>query len=140
MNKLIIIGNLTRDPEERVTADGRVVVNFTVAVNRIVKQGDHPQADFFRVSAWDMLGDRCGKYLSKGKKVCVEGAVRAHAYTDERGQARASLEVTAREVHFLTPKGQQSDGDQIPPNDNPPPEYDNNGGFTDVDLDETPFP
>lgn len=138
MNKLIIIGNLTRDPEERVTADGRVVINFTVAVNRYVKQGDHPQADFFRVSAWDMLGERCGKYLSKGKKVCVEGTVRAHAYTDERGQARASLEVSAREVHFLTPRGQQADGETIPPNDNPPPEY-GNDGFTEVDSDDLPF-
>ena len=67
MNRLTIIGNLTRAPEARATADGSVVTAFTVAVNRGSKNG-HPVADFIRVSAWNKLGENCEKYLDKGKK------------------------------------------------------------------------
>lgn len=103
MNKLIIIGNLTRDPEVR-EFDGKLCCTFTVAVNRRVRSNAHPQADYVRVSAWEQLGDRCAKYLAKGKKVCVEGPVCAHGYNDNAGQVRASLEMTARDVEFLTPR------------------------------------
>lgn len=138
MNKAIFIGNLTRDPEMRYV-DDRACCNFTVAVNRRVRAGAHPQADYIRVSAWDKLGETCYTYMSKGKKVYVEGRIRTHAYIDDRNQPRANLELIATDVEFLSPKGQQADGDPIPPNDNPPPEYSGNGGFTDVDLEETPF-
>ena len=105
MNKIIIIGNLTRDPEWRDVQDAGCCM-FTVAVNKRVRADQHPQADYFRVTAWRGLGELCQKYLVKGRKVCVEGTVRAHAYTDNRGETRASLEVTADAVEFLTPKGQ----------------------------------
>ena len=106
MNKLIIIGNLTRDPERRDTSNGKSVVTFTVAVNRRTSS-DHPEADFFRVSAWDNLGDICYRYLAKGRKVAVTGRVEAHGYKDNHGVVRASLEVTANQVEFLTPRSQQ---------------------------------
>ena len=77
MNKLIIIGNLTRDPELRTTQDGTAVCNFTVAVNRKARTDGHPEADYFRVTAWRTLGESCAKYLTKGKKVCVIGAISA---------------------------------------------------------------
>ena len=105
MNRLTIIGNLTRAPEARATADGNTVTAFTVAVNRGSKNG-HPVADFIRVSAWNKLGENCEKYLDKGKKVCVTGPVRASAYMGQDGAPRASLEMTALEVEFLTPKGE----------------------------------
>ena len=105
MNKVMIIGNLTRDPEMRMTADGTECCNFTVAVNRRVRNGAHPEADYFRVTAWRELGQICGQYLAKGKKVCVIGSVRAQAYVDNNGKARATLEVSAQDVEFLTPKG-----------------------------------
>ena len=66
MNKLIIIGNLTRKPELGQTPDGVPVCNFTVAVNRRVKSGAHPEADYFRVAAWRALGESCATYLGKG--------------------------------------------------------------------------
>ncbi len=129
MNRLTIIGNLTRAPEAHATADGNTVTAFTVAVNRGSKNG-HPVADFIRVSAWNKLGENCEKYLDKGKKVCVTGPVRASAYTGQDGVPRASLEMTALEVEFLTPKGENVE--------NGVPAADEAGGFEAVDED-VPF-
>ena len=103
MNKLMIIGNLTNEPELRSTADGKEVCTFTVAVNRR-KSNQNPQADFFRVNAWGEKGKVCKQYLTKGKKVCVTGQVSVHAYTAQDGSARGSLEVFAEDVEFLSPK------------------------------------
>lgn len=113
MNKITIIGNLTKDPDVRTTTGGDEVTTFTVAVNRRT-QSDHPEADFFRVSAWRQLGEICAKYLAKGEKVAVLGSVRANAYTDAHGNPRASMEVTAQEVYFLSPRGQADDAPQQP--------------------------
>ena len=106
MNKLTIIGNLTRAPELRMTDGGINVCTFTVAVNRRVKKDAHPEADYVRVTAWRELGNTCAKYLDKGRKVCVVGTVRAAAYIDNQGTARATLELTAEDVEFLTPRAQ----------------------------------
>lgn len=114
MNKLTIIGNLTKDPELRTTTTGKDVCSFTVAVNRKMtsqqrQSGEQPAADYFRVSAWGERGTSCGKYLSKGKKVCVVGAVSVDTYTGNDGTTRASLEIKfADEVEFLSPAGQVS--------------------------------
>ncbi len=105
MNKLIIIGNLTRKPELRKAPDGTPVCNFTVAVNRRVKDGAHPEADYFHVAAWRKIGENCARYLDKGRKVCVVGSVSAHAYNGNDGSVRTSLDVEADDVQFLTPKG-----------------------------------
>ena len=106
MNKLFIIGNLTRDPEMRTMPDGRTVCNFTVACNKRVRQGAHPEADYFRCTAWDKLAENCGKYLAKGKKVNVIGPVGLSHYADQNGEIRYYLQVNAQDVEFLTPKGQ----------------------------------
>jgi single-strand DNA-binding protein len=82
-----------------------------------------PDADFFRVSVWDALGENCAKYLSKGKKVAVVGAVSVHAYKTQNGEPGASLEVIAQEVEFLSPRSdsvdQQSGITKANPADNP---------------------
>lgn len=114
MNKLIIIGNLTRDPEVNEANNGQVVTNFTVAVNKRGRNG-HPEATYFRVAAWDQLGALCTSYLSKGRKVCVTGSVEARGYVARDGAVRAQLEVTAREVEFLTPRGDEQDGETVEP-------------------------
>lgn len=125
MNKLTIIGNLTRDPEMRYTQDGTAVCNFTVAVNRRgQKVQGQPEADFFRVSAWRKLGENCKQYLAKGRKVAVVGAVSLHTYTGQDGQTRAQMDVTADDVEFLTPKGEETDPQT---------------GYTQVDPAENPF-
>ena len=99
MNKIILIGNLTKDPETRTTPNGKTVCNFDIAVND--RQGN---ATYFRISAWSQLGESCQKYLSKGKKGSVGGPVSVRAYTDRNGKANANIEVTANEVEFLSPR------------------------------------
>ena len=107
MNKLFIIGNLTRDPELRTTASGVQVCSFTVAVNKRA-QNEQKEAEFFRVTAWRQLADICSRYLAKGRKVEICGSVSVSTYTGNDGQTRATLEVTADDIEFLTPK--QEDG------------------------------
>ena len=137
MNKLTIIGNLTRDPELRTTSSGVNVCDFTVAVNRRRTQeqrqnGSQPEADFFKVSAWRERGDLCAKYLAKGRKVCVIGPVSVRTYTSERdGVTRAMLEVTADEVEFLSSR------EDAPVKEEP--KVDKQSGFAQVDTDELPF-
>lgn len=102
MNKLTIIGNLTRDVELRTTQSGKSVANFTVAVNRRAKPGEKAEADFFRVSVWDKQAETCQKYLAKGRKVCVIGSVSVSTYNANDGSTRATLEVFAQDVEFWT--------------------------------------
>ena len=132
---MTIIGNLTRDPELRTTSAGVNVCDFTVAVNRRRRQDqEHPEADYFRISAWRERGELCAKYLKKGSKVCVIGPVSVRTYTGNDGTTKASLEVTADEVEFLSSRNSGSesvDGD----NSAAKPE----GGFTAVETDELPF-
>jgi len=141
MNKVFIVGNLTRDPELRSTRDGISVCTFTVAVNRRVRNAEagQPEADFFRVTAWRQLGEICAKYLAKGRKVSVTGTVSASAYTAQDGSARASLEVTADDVEFLTPRGEVGDVPAAPRAQAPAPAAPQSNGFVQVDDDELPF-
>ena len=106
MNKLFIIGNLTKDPELRTTQTGINVCSFTVAVNRRTKD---QETDYFRVTAWRGLADTCAKYLVKGRKVAVVGSVKVSTYTGQDGQTRANLDVLADEVEFLTSMREHSE-------------------------------
>ena len=106
MNSLTIIGNLTRDPELRTTPQGKQVCSLDVAVNRRKKIEGQPEADYFRVNAWGELGKLCDKYLDKGRKVAVTGSVSLHTY-ESNGKPGASMEVLAKDVEFLSPKGEQ---------------------------------
>jgi len=106
MNKLLIIGNLTKNPELRSTQDGTAVCGFTVAVNRAKSRNNpDPGADFFNVNAWRSLGENCAKYLAKGRKVAVVGRVSLRTW-EKDGKHGASLEVTADDVEFLTTKAE----------------------------------
>lgn len=102
MNKLTIIGNLTRDPELRTTQSGLNVCSFTVAVNRRRKVDGQQEADYFRISAWRQLADVCQQYLAKGRKVAVTGPVSVSTYTASDGGTKANMEVTAEDVEFLS--------------------------------------
>ena len=143
MNKLTIIGNLTRDPELRTTTTGVNVCDFTVAVNRRQRrdaQNSQPEADFFRVTVWRERGELCAKYLAKGRKVCVIGPVSVRTYTGNDGQTRASLEVTADEVEFLSSRNDAeaagSYGAAAPEVPSAEPQA---ASFTAVETDELPF-
>lgn len=101
MNKLYIIGNLTRDPEVRTTQSGVNVCSFSVAVNR---KGKAEGTDYFRVTCWRGLADIAGKYLSKGKKVAVCGQVTLGSYKDRNGEMHHSLELSADDIELISPR------------------------------------
>lgn len=130
MNRITIIGNLVRDPELRVTTNGKSVCSFVTAVNRRkTPTNQNPDADYFRVAAWGELGESCAKYLAKGRKVAVTGSVSLSTYTTQEGQTRANIEVRADEIEFLTPRGGNTTEAQPPPSD----------GFTKVEPEDLPF-
>ena len=104
MNKLTIIGNLTRDPETRTISTGSTVCSFSVAVNRrrSSQNANQPEADFFRVSAWDKLGENCQRYLAKGRKVAVVGPVSVSSYEAKDGSGkRISPEIFVTDFEFM---------------------------------------
>lgn len=111
MNKITLIGNLTKDPESRATSNGQTVCSFTIAVNRKFGAGER-QTDFFRINAWRQLGENCQKYLSKGRKVAVVGELQARLYDAKDGQQRLALDVQAEEVEFLSPKEEAPKADE----------------------------
>ena len=131
MNKLVIIGNLTADPELRSTRSGVSVCTFTVAVNRRKRDGQQQEADFFRVSAWRELGETCSKFLMKGRKVSVVGPVSVSTYQGRDGKAYASLEINASEVEFLSPVGEAPKPE--------PQKVDEQSGMSVVEDTELPF-
>lgn len=138
MNSLVIIGNLTDAPELRVTSSGINVCSFTVAVNRRkTPNNDNPGADFFRVTAWRQLGENCARFLDKGRKVMVRGAVSVHTWETESGKHGATLEVTAEDVEFLSPRV----SDDAPPANVTTTTNGTNvpAGFAPVETDELPF-
>ena len=142
MNKVTIIGNLTRDPELRTVGAGISVCSFTVAVNRRNRsqaQNGQPETDFFRVTAWRQLGENCAKFLTKGRKVCVMGPVSCQTYQANDGTTRASLEVTADDVEFLSSRNEDGAAGAYAPAQSAPSVTAQNSGFTAVETDELPF-
>lgn len=117
MLKIFFIGNLTANPETRFvdTASGQqTVCNFTVAVNRVYK--GQKATEYYRVSCWNKQADNAAKYLSKGSKVAVTASsISARAYTDRNGEARASMEVPADEIEYLSSKSDDAQQGQTQP-------------------------
>ena len=139
MNKITLIGNLTHDPEVRSTPSGVTVCTFTIAVNRrFANQGGERQTDFFRINAWRQLGDTCARYLAKGRKVAVVGELPARMYEAKDGTTRMSLDVSADEVEFLTPKAADDNGSGYSA-PRPQASAQDLAGFTDINSDDLPF-
>lgn len=113
MNKIILIGNLTSNPETKGTQSGNTVCTFGIAVND--RRGGEDRTQFFRVSAWGKRGESCQTYLSKGKKVFVSGPLEARTYQKHDGSTGVSLEVTADEVEFLSPRDDSQQGNTYAP-------------------------
>ncbi len=117
MNKVFLIGNLTRDPELSETNSGVSVCRFAIAVNRRFSSGDaERQTDFFNVTAWRNLAETVARYTKKGNKVAVVGSIQIRNYEDNNGQKRTFVDIIADDVEFLTPKGSAngSDDDFVP--------------------------
>ena len=109
MNKVYLIGNLTRDPETRNVGADVTVCNFSVAVNRRVRKDGEQLTDFFNVVAWRTLGDLCQRYLAKGRKVAIVGAIQTRTYEAQDGSKRTAFDIVADEVEFLTTAAQKQD-------------------------------
>ena len=104
MNKIIVIGNLGRDPEMRYTPNGQSVTSFSVASNRkyTTATGERrEETEWFNVSAWGKLGETCNQYLTKGSQVYVEGRLHSRSYEGRDGQTRFVNEISLTDVQFL---------------------------------------
>ena len=114
LNRIVIIGRLTRDPEMRQTPSGTAVCTFTLAVDRSFKSANgERETDFIPVVAWRQLGENCAQYLAKGKLAAVDGRLQLRRYEDKDGSKRTAAEVVADNVRFLSPKSEPNvdDGD-----------------------------
>ncbi len=134
-SKTVIVGHLGRDPEMRFTSGGQSVTSFSVATNRRwTDQSGQTQekVTWFRVTAWGKLGELCNQYLSKGRIVLVEGDVEASAWKSQEGEARATLELTARNVRFIGGRDMVvGGGDRM--------QEDSSSGSANIDEEEIPF-
>lgn len=122
MNKVILVGRLTRDPEVRYTQTGKIVASFTLAVSRIVAPGAHPEADFIPIVVWGKVAELIGDGTKKGHRLLIDGRLQIRSYDDKNGQKRWVAEVIANNVEFLekrTATGADQFGretDEIPSN------------------------
>ena len=113
MNRVILIGNLTKDPEITQTNSGVSVCRFTLAVQRGFANNDNgPSADFFNIVVWRGLADNCHKFLKKGSKCCVVGRIQNSSYEASDGTKRYTTEITANDVEFLSTKNGDVNGDK----------------------------
>jgi single-strand DNA-binding protein len=124
-NKVMLMGNLTRDPELRFTANGSAVANFGLAVNRKFKQGDEWVDDvcFVDITVWGKQGENCAEYLSKGRPAFIEGYLKFSTWESD-GQKRNKLEVVANTVQFLGSRNDTLGGSSIEQPQVPPKEDD----------------
>ena len=104
MNRVFLIGNLTRDPELTETSSGVAVCRFSIAVNRNYTTGGERQTDFFNCTAWRGLGENVARYAKKGNKVAVMGSVELRNYEDSQGVKRTAVDISCNDVEFLTPR------------------------------------
>ena len=134
MNKVTLIGNLTKDPELKTTQNQVSVCQFSIAVNRrFVDASGNRGVDYFNIVAWRALGENCHKFLKKGAKAGVAGAIQTRTYDAQDGTKRHVFEIVADEVEFLTKAANtqhEPNGDPVDPAD---------GGMTPVADDNLPF-
>ena len=112
MNKVILIGNLTRDPELTETTNGIKICRFSLAVNRTYSGSDgERKTDFFNIVAWRGLAETAARYLKKGNKVAVTGSIELRNYEDRDGNKRTNVDIVAQDLEFLTQRqSEEPDG------------------------------
>ena len=112
MNKVFLIGNLTRDPELTETASGVQICRFSIAVTRNYTGSDgERKTDFFNCVAWRGLGETVARYAHKGNKIAVSGSIELRNYEDRDGIKRTAVDIVAQDVEFLTPRQSDSGND-----------------------------
>ena len=138
MNKVILLGRLTKDVDVKYTQTTNIMIaSFTLAVNRrFVKQGEEKQADFFNVTAFGKTGEFCSKYFSKGQQVAIIGRLQTRNWQDDQGQKHYATDIIAEECYFADSRKQSNDGDAKEPET----ELKNAGvEFNAIDNDSLPF-
>lgn len=136
VNKAIVLGNLGRDPEVRYTAGGQSVANFSVATSESwtdkTTGNKQEKTEWHRIVVWGKVAELCGQYLSKGRKVYVEGRLQTREWTDKEGKKNYSTEIVANQVVFLGSKDDAARGPRPGPAADdfgpPPPGFDNDPG------------
>lgn len=144
MNKCIFIGNLTRDPELQTTGSGISLCRFSIAVNRNYSNSNgEREADFINIVTWRGLAENCGKYLSKGRKVCVVGQLQTRTYDDKDGNKRYATEIVAEDVEFINSGANSGDGAErnggYTPRQSAPEKTKKVSELEPVDTDDLPF-
>ncbi len=110
MNKVFLIGNLTRDPELTETPSGVAVCHFSIAVNRNYSSQDaERQTDFFNCTAWRATAETIARYTKKGNKVAVSGSIQLRNYEDNQGVKRTAVDIIVQDIEFLTPRSANGD-------------------------------
>lgn len=141
LNRVFLMGNLTRDPELKFTPQGTAITKFSIAVNRMYKAGDgemKKQTDFFNIVVWGKQGENCSKYLSKGRAVHLEGRLQTRSYETQDHQKRTVTEVIADNVQFLgggggqRPTSEDEAGDYSSGNDFPESDGSSSTGESEV--------
>ena len=132
MNKVYLIGNLTRDPEISETTSGVAFCRFSIAVNRTFVNADgNRDADFFNITVWRTQAENCGKFLKKGSKIAIVGSLQNRTYEDKEGVKRTVTDIVASEVEFLSTNNRGEEGVQDVASSKPE--------LTEVDDDSLPF-
>ena len=141
MNKVILVGNLTKDPELTTTNNGISLCRFTLAVQRRFTSGDgEREADFINIVVWRGQADNCYKYLKKGSKAGVVGTLQTRAYDGNDGTRKYATEVVAEEVEFLASKGAtNSEETEAPAGSKSTGKSDVVNKFEPIDDDNLPF-
>ena len=114
LNKVILGGRLTADPELKQTPNGIPVVSFSIAVNRRFqsKENAQQQTDFFNVTAWRATAEFVSRYFRKGSSICVIGSIQNRSWTDQQGAKRYATDIIADEIQFVDSRGEGSTGAQ----------------------------
>ena len=133
MNKVLLTGRLTRDPELRYTPNGKAVCNFTIATNRPVVRDGEKIADFINCIVWGKTAENLSKYQSKGSLVGIDGRLESRSYDDKDGNKRYVTEVQVEHIEFL---GSKSDGQTETKESN---HYEEFGNAIEISDDELPF-
>ena len=140
MNKVMIIGNLTRDPELSTTNSGISLCRFSVAVSRKFANADgERETDFLNVIVWRGLAENCHKYLKKGSKVCVCGSIQTRNFEAQDGTKRYITEIVADDVEFLNRSGSGDEGAIVKDNDAPASQSTPVTKLEPIDDDDLPF-
>lgn len=124
LNKVILGGRLTADPELKTTPSGVSVAQFSIAVNRkYTKEGEQQQTDFFNVTAWRGTAEFISKYFRKGSSICIIGVIQNRSWTDQQGQKRYATDIIADEALFVDSKNDAQGAETASPNNYIPEAY-----------------